>query len=54
MYFKDGMDSEPEFGPSRLLDYELEMGYFVSKEVPYGKRMEIGEAKEHIFGERLS
>ena len=51
VYFKEGLDSEPAFGPSRLLDYELEMGYFVSEEVGYGERMEIEEAKEHIFGE---
>lgn len=51
IYWSDGIDSEPAFGPSRLLDYELEMGYFVSKPVGYGERMPIGDAKEHIFGE---
>lgn len=38
------------FGPSRLLDYELEMGYFVSNEIEYGQRLDIKNAKEHIFG----
>lgn len=32
------------------MDYELEMGFFVSQEVPYGERMPIGDAPEHIFG----
>lgn len=32
------------------MDYELEMGYFVSRPVAYGDRMPIGEAKDHIFG----
>ena len=32
------------------MDYELEMGYFVSRPVPYGDRMSIKEAKQHIFG----
>ena len=33
-----------------MLDYELEMGYFVSKPVPHGQTMNIKDAKEHIFG----
>ena len=36
--------------PTRKMDYELEMGYFVSQPVPYGESMPIAEAKEHIFG----
>lgn len=50
VYFSAGMDSEPTYGPTRKLDYELEMGYFISKPVPYGDDMPISEAKEHIFG----
>lgn len=50
IYFSNGIDSDPAYGPSRLLDYELEMGYFCSKPVPYGERMDIEDAKEHIFG----
>jgi fumarylacetoacetase len=26
------------------------MGYFVSKPVPWGERMSIEDAKQHIFG----
>lgn len=50
VYFSEGMDSEPAYGPTRKLDFELEMGYFISKPVPYGDDMPISEAKEHIFG----
>ena len=32
------------------MDYELEMGYFVSTPIPYGERMDIREAKDHILG----
>ncbi|PVH73071.1 Fumarylacetoacetase [Cadophora sp. DSE1049] len=40
-----------EFGPSKRIDYELELGFFVSKPVPFGERIvSANEAKEHIFG----
>jgi fumarylacetoacetase len=32
------------------MDFELEMGYFISKPIPFGARMPIASAKEHIFG----
>ena len=51
VYFEGGVDGTPRVGASRLLDFELEMGYFVSEGVAMGERMEIGDAKEHIFGE---
>lgn len=41
---------KPTYGPSRAVDYELEMGFFVSKPIPFGAEMDIAEAKEHIFG----
>ena len=50
VYFSNGIDSEPTYGPTRKLDFELEMGYFLSKPVPWGERLEIQDAKEHIFG----
>ncbi len=40
----------PTFGPSRMLDYELEMGFFVSAGNALGSTIPIGEADEHIFG----
>lgn len=40
-----------EFGPSKRVDYELELGFFVGKPVPFGERIvSADEAKEHIFG----
>ncbi|CZR66497.1 related to Fumarylacetoacetase [Phialocephala subalpina] len=40
-----------EFGPTRRMDYELELGFFVSKPVEFGKMIKSAdEAKEHIFG----
>jgi fumarylacetoacetase len=48
VYFIDG--ETPAYGPSRQLDYELEMGYFVSKPVKFGTELNIAEADEHIFG----
>jgi len=48
--FSNGVDSEPIYGPCRKLDFELEMGYYVSQPVPCGERMPISEAREHIFG----
>ncbi|KAK3719530.1 hypothetical protein LTR37_004388 [Vermiconidia calcicola] len=50
VYFSGGIDSEPTYGPTRKMDYELEMGYFVSSPIPLGERMPIEQAKEHIFG----
>lgn len=32
------------------MDYELEMGYFVSTPIPYGERLDIKDARDHIFG----
>jgi fumarylacetoacetase len=40
----------PAFGPSKVLDYELEVGFFVSHGKPQGTPIEIGEAEDHIFG----
>jgi fumarylacetoacetase len=40
----------PEFGPCRLLDYELEVGFFVGPGNAQGKAVPIGEAPGHIFG----
>jgi fumarylacetoacetase len=41
---------EPAFGPSRSLDYELEMGIFVGPGNPLGEPIPIEEAERHIFG----
>eukprot|EP00602_Paraphysomonas_sp_CaronLab_P009709 CAMPEP_0185024984 /NCGR_PEP_ID=MMETSP1103-20130426/8119_1 /TAXON_ID=36769 /ORGANISM="Paraphysomonas bandaiensis, Strain Caron Lab Isolate" /LENGTH=686 /DNA_ID=CAMNT_0027558089 /DNA_START=53 /DNA_END=2113 /DNA_ORIENTATION=- len=39
------------YGPCRLMDFELEMAFFVGgKPNPLGKALTIEEAEEHIFG----
>src|SRR5687768_4956356 len=45
-----GETSEPEFGPSRMLDYEAEMGFFVGRGNDLGKTIPIRDANDHIFG----
>jgi fumarylacetoacetase len=40
----------PSFGPSRSLDYELEVGFFVGRENTQGETIPISEAESHIFG----
>ncbi len=41
---------QPVFGPTKLLDFELEMAFVVGKPNPMGKPINIAEAEEHIFG----
>ncbi len=40
----------PAFGPSRLLDYELELGFFVGPGNDLGRRITMDEARDHVFG----
>lgn len=40
----------PVFGPSRLVDFELEMGFFVSGGNRLGQRLPMAEAEDNIFG----
>ncbi len=40
----------PSFGPTRSLDYELEVGFFVSKGNALGEPIPISDAEAHIFG----
>lgn len=40
----------PDFGPSRSLDYELEMGFFIGQGNSLGETIPIDQAEEHIFG----
>ena len=46
----EGPDSIPIFGPSRMLDYELEVGIFVGPGNPLGEPIAIAEAESHLFG----
>jgi fumarylacetoacetase len=40
----------PEYGPSRRLDYELELGIWIGRGNDLGQPIPIGEAGEHIAG----
>jgi fumarylacetoacetase len=42
--------SAPQFGPSRSLDFELEMGAFVGPGNELGHPIAIAQAEEHLFG----
>jgi len=40
----------PVFGPCKLLDYELEMGFFVGPKTDLGETVTAENAGDHIFG----
>jgi fumarylacetoacetase len=44
-----GADS-PAFGPSRRLDYELEVGIFIGTGNPQGSGISVEQAEQHVFG----
>ena len=43
-------DATPRFGPSRNLDYECELGFFIGPGNPLGTPVPIKDAGERIFG----
>jgi len=43
----------PSFGPSRLLDVELEMGFFTGPENRLGEPIPIDQCMDHVFGMAL-
>ncbi|GIY04688.1 fumarylacetoacetase [Caerostris extrusa] len=40
----------PQFGPSKLMDFELEMAFFVGCPSKLGEPISIEKAQDHIFG----
>jgi fumarylacetoacetase len=42
--------SVPDFGPSRLYDFELEMAFITGKKTELGECVSTSNADEHIFG----
>jgi fumarylacetoacetase len=40
----------PKFGPTEMLDYEAEVGFFVGQGNELGAAVPIDEAEDHIFG----
>ena len=47
---RDGDAPAPAFGPSRRLDYELEVGVFIGRGNEQGTPITIDDAEAHIFG----
>ena len=47
---KPAKEAEPSFGPSRNLDYELELGVWIGRGNRPGEPIPIGEAADHIAG----
>ena len=47
---RPGDSGPPTFGPTRALDFELEMGFFVGPGNPLGEPIPIARAADHIFG----
>jgi fumarylacetoacetase len=43
-------ENPPTFGSCKLMDFELEMAFFVGPSNPLGHRIKIEEAEDHIFG----
>src|SRR5487761_1694770 len=43
-------DSPPVFGPTRRLDYEVELGFYVGPGNPRGEQIHMGRAAEHLVG----
>jgi fumarylacetoacetase len=47
---KGADDPAPSVGPTRRLDYELEVGVFIGRPNAYGEPIPIASAEEHVFG----
>jgi fumarylacetoacetase len=47
---KDAAEETPRFGPSRSLDYEVEVGLLIGQGSPLGEPIPMDTAEEHIFG----
>lgn len=42
--------ADPIFGKSKLMDFELEMGFFVGGSNKLGDPIKVQNAHEHVFG----
>ncbi len=43
-------DSDPVFGPSKRMDFELEMAFIIGKDSSLGETVSTDEAEDYIFG----
>jgi len=50
---KDPAKEMPDFGPSKRLDFELEMAFVIGKETQLGDMVSVNKAEEYIFGMML-
>ncbi|MEZ4805914.1 MAG: fumarylacetoacetase [Flavobacteriales bacterium] len=48
--FRPAPDAAPEFGPSRQLDFELEVAFICAEGNALGERVPVERAEDHIFG----
>ncbi len=42
--------TQPIFGPTQKLDFELEMAFVIGKETSLGQPISVADAEDHIFG----
>lgn len=42
--------TEPSFGPSKRLDYELELGFYIGQGNALGEPIAMDQAEQHLFG----
>lgn len=47
---KDAASAAPGFGPSKMLDYELEVGCFIGSGNQLSAPIPVGKSEEHFFG----
>jgi fumarylacetoacetase len=47
---KGANEAAPSYGPSRNLDFELELGMYIGTPTELGDTVPVGKAAEHIFG----
>ncbi len=47
---KNDNDENPTFGPSRLVDFELEMAFIVGKSTQLGQTVKTNQVDDYIFG----
>ena len=47
---RDDPSAPPTFGPTRLLDYELEVGMFIGAGNALGTTIPVGDAERHVAG----
>jgi fumarylacetoacetase len=50
---RDDANAPPTFGPTKRLDYELEIGAYIGSGNPLGEPVPIARAEEHLWGVSL-